>query len=223
MNNTSSTRYVLRICAIGAGISLLMLIVMVCLVKILHFVSASDIVQNGIPMDIAFQGKLIDHTRILTSIDVVFIIGWILSMIGIATLVRTRSKVLGDVALVIGLIAPLLDFTENEILLAMVQYMRYNDTLKVVWIIIRQFSYLVAFAAAAVIFVGLWSEKKQDRIMCMAGTIPMIPAIFGLYIPWLFFLVIFWYACWFVCVFWFLWSWSTHRLPENTEIQKSVY
>ncbi|MCP4153205.1 MAG: hypothetical protein GY757_36075 [bacterium] len=116
---------------------------------------------------------------------------------------------LGNVVLIIGLIGPLLDFTENEISWALLMAFHGGETISpgslILWNIIRNLSYLPPLAAAALAAMALWSKKPLDRVMTVIGTVFTLLAVPGLYVSTLYPLTFLWYLLWFSCAALLLW------------------
>jgi hypothetical protein len=143
------------------------------------------------------------------AIDSILIVGWIVGWMGVAVLVRARNRLLGRVVLVIGLVGPILDFAENEIAWTLIGGHQQGVPVQVGWYlgwkVVRQLSYLIPYAAAAVAGVGLWSEKPLDRVMTGVGTVLVAVALAGLYVPALSLVAYLWWLIWFVCTSLLLW------------------
>lgn len=209
----TDTRFVLRVGAIASMAATILLILMILLNSLWGVINPADYAIHGIKeTNYAeyknYVEKLKQDTGIMLSIDTIFIFAWIIAWIGIVSLARIKSKILANTALVIGLIAPLLDLLENGLLTAMIINLRGSDSelmLKTFWVIVSQLSYILTFAAAAVVGVALWNEMTLNRIMCLTGTVFSCAAVLGMYIPGLYLLSFGWYLAWFGCASFLLW------------------
>jgi hypothetical protein len=214
-----SIRSVLRIGAIGAAVSVLMLVAIAVIVAPFGFADPTEEILAGHEgLSPTRFDQYIAVLPALYAIDSIFIVGWIVGWVGVAALVRTRNEWLGKVALVIGLIGPILDFTENEIAWALVDGYRQGISVPVGWFmgwrVIRQLSYLIPYAAATVVAVGLWSQKPLERMVTGVGTVLVAIAIVGVYVPALSLVAYLWWLVWFVCISVLLWR-RAAELPEG--------
>jgi hypothetical protein len=142
------------------------------------------------------------NLRAAMAVDNLFVIGYTLALLGIVSLVRSRTPLLGNVALGGVLLGALLDYTENSITLALIQSHMLGTTPKPGWLlilhIVGQIKYLVAFLAVAALGAGLWSSKPLDRIVSiLAWLFPIVgvvsfvvPGVSPLVVLWMFILLV---------------------------------
>jgi len=153
--------------------------------------------------------RYVTALQALFIVDGIFLIGWIIAWLGIAALVGTRARLLGSLTLVLGLAGAFFDFTENGIVWALVQGLRLNLSPQPGWLIawqaIQHLSFWLPYAAAAVAALGLWSRKPLDRVVAVAGTLLVVLAAPGLYVPSLSLLASLWFLIWFACSSLLLW------------------
>ncbi|MCP4542173.1 MAG: hypothetical protein GY832_34050 [Chloroflexi bacterium] len=214
-----NTRSVLRIGAIGAAVSVLMLVAIAVIVAPFGFADPTEEILTGQEgLSSTKFDRYIAILPALYAIDSIFIVGWIVGWVGVAALVRTRNELLGRVALAIGLIGPILDFTENEIAWALIDSYRQGISVPVGWYlgwrVVRQLSYLIPYAAATVAAVGLWSQKSLDRVVTGVGTVLVAVAIMGAYVSALSLVAYLWWLVWFICISALLWR-RAAELPVN--------
>ena len=205
-----SVRSVLRMGALGAAVAVLMFVALAVLLWPFDFADPTEEILTGqLELSSAGLDRYIAIVPTYFAIDSLFILGWIVGWVGIAALVRTRNKLLGEIVLVIGLVGPILDFVENEIAWALIAGYRQGMPVQVGWHlgwkIVRQLSYLIPYAAAVVAAVGLWSRKPLDRVMTGVGTVFVAVAVVGLYVPALSMLAYLWWLTWFICAGVLLW------------------
>lgn len=202
-----TTRTIYRICAVGAAVAVLMLVMMALFRD--STISVVDLVAGGKSPGTAELNRAMTYMRTQLAMDVIFIAAWIIGWIGLSLLVRTRNKVIGNVGLIVGLIAPLLDFTENEILWALLQNAPTNSVPQTGWFtawqVVAQLSYLLTFIGAMIIAIGLWSKHWLDRSMTIIGTFCAALALVGIYIPAISLLPYIWYIVWFAGAALLLW------------------
>lgn len=140
--------------------------------------------------------------RLFYCVDTMFIIGWIISWIGLAALVKQRNNFLGNIALWFGLTAAGLDLTENQFIWSMIQTrlmgLPVSADWGMGWQIVRELSFLLTFISAFLLSLGLWQEKFPGKLMAVVGTVGLIPAVAGLYVPCLAMASNFWYGFWFI-------------------------
>ncbi len=217
-----STRSVLRFDAIGAAVSVLMLVALAVIVLPFGFADPTEEILMGQvePSSPDFD-RYIAVIPALYAIDSIFIIGWMIGWVGVAALLRTRNKMLGGVTLVVGLIGPILDFGENEIAWALIESYRRGVSVPAGWYlgwrVVRQLSYLIPYAAAVMAAVGLWSRKPLDRVMTGVGTALVAVAIVGLYVPALSLVAYLWWLLWFICISLLLWRRAAELPVDGAE------
>jgi hypothetical protein len=199
----------LRFTALGA------FIVPLTLMGILPLFAALD---YTIPGQLLLSGQvdptLLDsHIRLLGTayiIDTVLILGWVLGWIGLTLLIREKNRVLAAVSAVFGLTAAALDFGENALVWAAAETLRSGLTVSgnryYLWSVIRNLSYVLAFAGAFAAAVGLWEKRILNRIMGIIGTAGTLIAVTGLFIPALSLLSSIWWLFWFACGGILLWK-----------------
>lgn len=217
----ADTRLVLRIGSCGAIVATIMLIIMVMLPWPFDFSFPGEEIITGkkILNTIEFV-RYLNLLEIYYMVDTFFIIGWIMSWIGISTLIYSRVEIIGIIVLGFGLLGALFDFTENEIFLSLLKNYQFNTFTQPVWLvawnIIRKLSYLLPFSGAAMAAMGLWSNKFLDRMMSLIGTIYTVIAVSGLYINALYPLTYLWFLFWFIGSAFLLWrraaKWSEEKV-----------
>jgi hypothetical protein len=108
--------FLLRIGAISSTVALVMLIIISILIlpTELDFPGQEIITGKLDPSSPGFA-QYITTFQLIQAFDCVFIIGWFVSWVSVSALVRARNRLLGDVALLLGLIGgPFLDFVEKD-------------------------------------------------------------------------------------------------------------
>lgn len=205
-----TTRSILRFGALGAAVAFLMLIALAAVVAPIDFVDPAETILLAQLRPVAADlDRYIAVLPTLYAVDSIFIIGWIVGWLGVAALVRSRNVVLGVVALVLGLIGPVLDFVENGIAWTLIEGHRQGLPVPVAWYlawsVARHLSLVIPYAAAAVAGVGLWSRKPLDMTVTGVGTVLAVVAIIGTYVPALASISMLWWFIWFFCIGLLLW------------------
>jgi len=200
-----------KISAIGAAISFLLLIVLAVLPWPFGFEFPGDAVLTGtVSLTAKEMSSFKEYFRLFLFIDTVFIVFWMVAWIGIGSIITKKSPILGIAVLVIGLAAPILDFTENELIHSAVQRFTVDQKTDpqylMVWDVVRQLSYLLTYSAGALAGLGLWVNGRWGRAMGVIGLVGVIPALAGLFYPELYALSFLWYLAWFGSGFMVLWK-----------------
>ncbi len=214
-----STKSIFRFGALGAALSFLMLIALAVVVAPIDFVDPAEVILLAQLQPVATDvNRYIAVLPTLYAVDSIFIIGWIVGWLGVAALVHTRNAVLGVVALVVGLIGPILDFVENGIAWALIEGHRQGLPVPVdwylAWSVARHLSYVIPYAAVAVAGVGLWSRKPLDMTVTGVGTVLVVVPIVGTYVSALASISMLWWFIWFFCIGLLLWR----RAGEFSEV-----
>lgn len=212
---------ILRIGAMGAAVSTLMLLLMamISFPKGLAYpgleVLSGTLLFGPDEMEVYLNGM-----RILFTLDGLFLVGWIVSWIGLAELIRSRFPLFGLLTLVLGLTGAMLDMTENSIIWGVIQQKAFGSMATPDWIIpwkaIQHLSYWLPFIAAVLAAAGLWSKKPLDRIVALIGSVGILPAVAGLYFPNLSLLANLWFLIWFASAAVLLWRRSSEIIPNPT-------
>ncbi len=223
----TSNRRILKIGAIGAGVSTLTLILMA-------FVSFPHAMEYpGVPALIGeltlSHGELnayISSMRILFILDGIFLLGWFVSWMALAEVVRSRSRILGILTLIFGLAGAFFDFGENSIIWGVIQNLEAGRPLTSGWVVawtsVRHMSYWLPFIGAIFASFGLWSEKRIDRITAFVGSGLVLVAAVGLYIPSLSLLANIWFLFWFASSGLLLWKHSAQKNPTQQSKGRSL-
>ena len=136
------------------------------------------------------SGEMIEYREAMAiqyAIDSVFIACWIIAWVAICAGLLSVNRTLGGVALVLGLIGPLLDITENAVigyLLTGIENGAAGDPDTIAqWAMVRQASYLIPFMASLVLVAGLWLGRmiRAWILFVWAGVTGL--AIVGIYLP----------------------------------------
>ena len=204
------TSVVLQIGALGFAVSTLMFFALVVILSSFNFADPVDEILTGQvdpATDIFSQYATI--LPVYYAMDNVFIVGWIVGWVGVTVLVGERNRVLGSIILVLGMAGPLLDFLENEISWTLISV--YQPATQapldwyVGWRIVRQLSYIISYSVATLVGISLWSRKTLDRVTTGVGTIGVVIALMGMYIPALWVGAHLWWPVWFVTLSLLLW------------------
>lgn len=202
---------VYKISAVGAVLSVLLIIVLAALPWPFEFQFPGDAVLAG-AVSLSAQEIVAfkESFRLFLFVDSLFVVCWVTAWVGIGMIARRRDSSLGTVVLVVGLMAPILDFTENEMLHAAVQSFTVGQTTDplylMVWHVVRQLSYLLTYSAGAVAGVAVWNSGRWGRALSVVGLIGFAPALAGLFYSDLFVLSNLWYVVWFSCGAVVLWK-----------------
>lgn len=157
------------------------------------------------------SNAFLDGLRTLFALDSLFLLGWILAWIGLADLVGRRSDgVKATVVLVLGLAGALMDFGENGIILGAMGNLASGSAATgnwtIAWKAVQHLSYALPFAGALSSSVHLWGLGLPGKVTAFAGTVLLIPAAAGLYIPALSLVSNLWFLVWFLCLAILLWT-----------------
>lgn len=215
----TNAQRILRIGSIGAGLSALMLILMT-------FVTLpSGMTYPGVEAltgDLALSSgdlsSYLNGLQILFVLDGIFLVGWLVSWVGIAEIVRSRYRIFGILTLIFGLAGALFDFGENSIIWGVIQNFQAGRAPGSEWVIpwkaVQHLSYWLPFIGAVLAACGLWSAKTLDKVTAIVGTLLVVVAAIGLYLPGLSLLANLWFMCWFACVGLLLWRRSAEITPN---------
>jgi hypothetical protein len=213
---------ILRISAIGAVLSVLMMlmIAMISFPKGLTY-PGLEVLNGTLLFGPAEMQVYLNGMRILFVLDGMFLVGWIASWIGIATLIRTHYPLLSCLTLCFGLAGALLDLTENSIIWGAVQQLQVGSMTTPDWVIpwkvIQQLSYWLPFLGALLAAAGLWSKNLLDRVVALIGSAGVLPAVVGLYFPNLSLLSNLWFLIWFASTAILLWRRSSEMIINPSE------
>ncbi|MBN1429462.1 MAG: hypothetical protein JXB07_13900 [Anaerolineae bacterium] len=199
------TSDILRIGAIGSAIATLTFVAIALLLWPFGWAVPGNDLLSGQPH--LYSGSP-DILRIYFVIDSLLIMGWLAGWIGISMVIRARNAPMGTIALMLGLIGPLLDLAENGMVWMLLESPQGVSTpvgWYLAWQLIRHLSYLISYAAAVVVAMGLWSRKPLDRVMCGIGTAGVVLAITGIYVPAMALISDLWWPAWFACGSLLLW------------------
>ena len=214
-----NTSHILRIGAIGSAIVVLMFVAIAIVLLPLDWAVPGDRILSG---QAQLTPERLEILRTAFIIDSVLIMGWIAGWVGIAMLVRDRNVAMGNIALALGMIGPILDLVENGIVWMLVespQALPPALSWYLAWKGIRYLSYVVTFAAAVVASMGLWSQKPLDRVMCVIGTVCVAVAVAGLFAPVLSLLPDVWWLVWFAGSSILLWKRATEWATRQKHAQ----
>ena len=209
--------FLLRIGAISSTVALVMLIIIGILIlpTELDFPGQEIITGKLDPSSPGFD-QYVTTFQLIQAFDCVFIIGWFISWVSVAALVRARIRLLGDVALFLGLIGgPFLDFVENEIIWAVLQALQLGISPSpdwfLAWKIAHRLSFWLPYTAGVMVAFGIWSEKPLDRAVSIAIVLFTVLGAAGMHIPSLRLLGSGWFIIWFVLSSVLLWRRATGR------------
>ena len=114
------------------------------------------------------------------------------------------------------------DFAENGIVWALVQGLHLDFSPQPGWLIawqaIQHLSFWLPYAAAAVAALSLWSRKPLDRVVAVTGTLLVVLAAPGLYVPSLSLLASLWFLIWFACSSLLLWRRAAEWPPAGEQV-----
>jgi hypothetical protein len=200
------TSHILRIGAIGSAAATLMLMILAVLLWPFGWAIPGEEFLAGQPQ--VYAGSL-DVLRIYFTVDSVLILGWLVGWIGISMVVRSRHPLIGTTALILGIVGPMLDFAENEMVWVLFEG-HLGPSMPAGWYlswrVVNHLSYLIPYAASMVVAMGLWSRRPLDRVMCIIGTAGAVLATTGLYLPAMSLIADAWWLAWFACGSLLLWQ-----------------
>jgi hypothetical protein len=205
---------VLRIGSIGAGISTIMIILLgfISLPAGMSYPGLEALTGETI-LSASEHLSYVKEMQMLFILDGIFLMGWILSWVGLAELVRSRYRIFGILTLIFGLAGAIFDLSENAIIWGVIQNYIAGRISGTDWIIlwkaVQQMSYWFPFIGAIFAACALWSVKKLDQATVFIGTIFVAGAVIGLYLPGYSLLSNLWFLCWFACLSLLLWRRST--------------
>jgi len=204
------TRRILRFGAAGAALSSLLLLAMafVSLPAALEYPGLAAL-TGQISLSPGELDAYLAGMRLLFTLDGLFLTGWLIAWLGIATLVRSRSTLFGWLTLAFGLAGALFDFAENSLILGALQSLQATGTPSsdwvVVWKAVQHMSYWLPFLAAVFASLGLWSHRPLDRALAFIGTLGVAVGAVGLYFPALSLASNAWFLLWFTVSALLLW------------------
>lgn len=201
---------VVRVGAIGAGVSVVFLIAMafVSLPAGMNY-PGLEALTGALTLTPDEQAAYLSGMQVLYLLDGIFLLGWVVAWVGLAELVRTRYRILGLLTLVLGLAGALCDLCENSIIWSVLQSGVWGVSSGGDWVIpwkaVQHMSYWLPFLGAVIAACGLWSEKALDRLTAAVGGLLVAGAAAGLYLSQLSLLSNLWFLLWFACLAWLLW------------------
>jgi hypothetical protein len=214
----TNTQRILRVGAIGAGLSTLMLILMAFITLPLGMsYPGVEALTGDLTLSTSEMTSYLGGIQFLFVLDGIFLVGWLVSWVGLAELVRSRYPLFGILTLIFGLAGALFDFGENSIIWGVVQNLQAGRALGSDWVIlwkaVQHLSYWLPFIGAVFAACGLWSAKTLDRATSIIGTVLVAVATIGLYLPGYSLLSNLWFLLWFACVALLLWRRSVEMNP----------
>ncbi|MBI9107549.1 MAG: hypothetical protein JEZ04_12455 [Spirochaetales bacterium] len=201
---------ILRAGAIGAGISTLMLLMMafISLPRGVEY-PGIEVLTGGLILPEAEKIRYIAGISHLFIMDGFFLVGWIISWVGLAELIRPRYRILAVLTLTFGLTGAMFDLIENSIIWGVIGNFAAGRPSGSKWVIpwkaLQSLSYWLPFLGAVFAACGLWSARRLDKITALTGSVLLLAAIPGLYLPDFAFLANMWFLFWFACVALLLW------------------
>lgn len=200
-----------RITAIAAVVSALLLISMAFIFFPQGLEYPGLLVLTGkLALSAADKTAYSRALRTLFVVDSIFLLGWMVSWLGVARAVRERVPLLGILSLAAGLAGALLDFGENGIIWGVFQNFQAGQALGSDWVarwhLVRGLSYWLPFIGALLAAVGLWRGGWRERVTAIVGSVLVIPAVVGMYVPGLSLLPNLWFLLWFAACAVMLWG-----------------
>ncbi|MBI9050820.1 MAG: hypothetical protein JEZ00_15475 [Anaerolineaceae bacterium] len=166
-----------------------------------------------LPLNGAEQTLYLNAMRTLFILDGLFLLGWILSWVALGKLVHSRLPLFGLLTLIFGLAGALLDFSENSIIWGVIQNFASGAVQSNAWIVswkaVQHLSYWLPFIGAVFAACALWSKNLLDKLTAITGTLLVIPAVMGLYLPAFAMFSNVWFLLWFAIVAVLLWRRSS--------------
>ena len=200
----------MRAGAIGAGVSVVLLIAMafVTLPAGMSYPSL-EALTGALSLTAEEQATYLSGMQVLYLLDGVFLLGWGVAWVGLAELVQARYRILGLLTLVLGLAGALCDLCENSIIWSVLQSgdwgVSSGGDWVIAWKVVQHMSYWLPFLGAVLAACGLWSEKALDRVTAFVGGLLGVGATAGLYFTQLSLLSNLWFLLWFACLALVLW------------------
>lgn len=216
------SRPLLRLGAFGAGLSTLLLIVIALLSLITGLEYPGLAVLTGqLTLSAAEQLAYLNGMRLLFVLDGFFLAGWLLAWVGLFHLVHARSPLFGWLTLAFGLAGALCDFGENSLVWGAMQNLQTGAALNADWVIgwkaVQHLSYWLPFLGAMFAAPSLWPGGWDEKAAALAGSVLLVPAVFGLYDPSYFLLAYGWFLIWFLVIGLLLWKSSSHFVSPRKE------
>ena len=202
-----------RITATAAGCSALLLIGMafIAFPQGLEYPGVA-VLTGELVLSPADQAVYAGALRMLFLLDGLFLLGWLVSWVGIAQAARERMPLFGLLALVFGLAGALLDFSENSIIWGVFQNLNAGRALNTDWLVpwkaVQHLSYWLPFTGALFASFGLWGGNWRARVTAVVGSVLVVIAAAGMYLPALALLPNVWFLLWFVSSSVMLWEHS---------------
>jgi len=203
----SGKKHLLAGGAVGALIAVIMLVVMAVFATGFWPLEVEfpgmEILADTVPVSPDEFIEFANLSALMLSLDSIFIIGVILAWLGLGVLTRERAGKMGWLVVFLGVAGALFDFCENQIGWSMVQVRLMDATASIngapiyAYFIVSALSYLFPFTAAALAGVWLWGDRLRERILTLVGTVLMVPALFGLFVPSLYIASYLWFLLWF--------------------------
>jgi len=215
----NSHRQILRISSVAAGISTLMLILM-AMIPFPAGISypGVKILTGQTILSSADLGAYLAAMRALFILDGIFLLGWIVSLVGISELVRPRYRVFGVLTLILGLAGAMFDYAENSIIWGVIQNFQAGAAPGTLWVVswkaVQHLSYWLPFIGAVLAAIGLWGKKSLDRITAIIGSGLVAIAVIGLYLPGFSLAANLWFLLWFASVSLLLWRRAAEISPN---------
>ncbi len=167
-------KFVMRVGAIGGGAAAGLLAVMMGVGASIG-ADFSNLGDSLVPRTVAhlfaaYRGEI----QTLMVVDNLFVLGYLVAFIGLATATRRRAPLFAGIALGFALATGVLDFLENSLTLGLLGVVTQNQTLftaptltseSVLGLnLLGQVKYLCANVAVVLFGIGMWSAERLHRV-----------------------------------------------------------
>lgn len=208
---SEQTNLSIQIGAAGATVSALVLLSMAFIsLPVGIEYPGLPVLTGAVSLSVSDSAGYLSGMRTLFALDGVFLLGWILAWTGLSELVRGVDRTRAFLVLSFGLVGALMDFGENGILLGamdrLVAGVPATGNWIIAWKVVQHLSYWLPFAGALLAAVPLRRFGLLGRIASLVGSILLLPAGVGLYLPILSLVPNVWFLAWFACLAGLLWT-----------------
>jgi hypothetical protein len=202
-------RLLLIVCLGASVLAFTLLIIMMILPWPFDFAFPGVGVLGGsIVLTEAEFSKYLEVMQLNYAVDEVFIVCWIIGW-STLSLQISRSLKVTPVLLILGLLGPVLDLTENSHVWQMISLIEsgqvVNPELLASWGAIQHLSYIIPFSVSLLLLCLFFTQGTIKTGLLMASIVITLIAIFGLYLPalevasyvwWLFFFLVAAHIAW---------------------------
>lgn len=159
-----------------------------------------DVIMQSVDLSQTEKEHFIKQIGINYALDTVFIFSWIGAWVGLFLHFKHIKVKLINLCFALSLMGALLDITENSISFSLL-IGHYNSPEKFLFLhsMITDISYWLPMIASFILVIVIPKEKGiPNALLKITGSIGVLFAILGMYIPQLSFFPYYWFCLWFL-------------------------